>query len=201
MDSVGGSAAMVLAGDVLAHNVARVRNGHSGTTAIPQRDWIISRKDGRGSNQAGARRIRGAEMTITVIGIPGPQGSKKLVGRDRKGRGILVESSAKVKPWREAVRWSALEAIERTGKRFKGALVVSMAFALPRPKSAKAGTQADKRPDLSKLVRSTEDALTDSGIWEDDARIVSLYATKCYAGGDLLAVPGCVIRIEAINAR
>ena len=47
-------------------------------------------------------------ITITVYGMPGPQGSKRFVGT-RGGRGVMVESSAKVKPWREAVKHAARE--------------------------------------------------------------------------------------------
>ncbi len=56
---------------------------------------------------------------------------------------------------------------------------------------------ADRRPDLSKLVRSTEDALSDAGAWEDDARVVECLARKVYAGDpDALHIPGAVIRIR-----
>ena len=139
-------------------------------------------------------------MTFTVFGLPGPQGSKRFVGRAKSGRGILVESSAKVKPWREAVRWTALEAIADKKIRFTGAVEVSMIFTLPKPKSASKCASASKRPDLSKLVRSTEDALTDSGIWEDDARVIRCFSEKHYAGSsNALNVPGCVIRIAAVS--
>lgn len=146
-------------------------------------------------------------IVIRVLGTPGPQGSKKLVGRDRKGRGILVESSAKVKPWREAVKWAAIESRYRPdhmpdAPTMRGPLEVSMVFTLARPKSAKKGALADKRPDLSKLIRSTEDALTDAGAWEDDARVVTCTARKVYPGThpDALDVPGAVIRIRSLDA-
>ena len=144
-------------------------------------------------------------MTITVYGIPGPQGSKKLVGRDRKGRGILIESSKKVKPWREAVKWAALESYPshdrwKGGCAIAGAIALTIIFTLPRPKSAKMGAYADKRPDVSKLVRSTEDALTEAAIWEDDARVVLVVAVKLYAGDPgALESPGAVIMIQSRN--
>lgn len=56
-------------------------------------------------------------------------------------------------------------------------------------------------PDVSKLLRSTEDALTAAGIWRDDARVVEFVGPtgKWYCGHprqpDVLAVPGAVIRI------
>lgn len=131
-------------------------------------------------------------IDITVYGTPGPQGSKRHVGR-----GVMIESSKKVKPWREAVKWAFVErygSVERPAVR--GAISVEMIFTLARPKSAKRARPAVK-PDLSKLIRSTEDALTDIGAWEDDARVVVLMASKRYAGGDgALLSPGAMIRIR-----
>jgi Holliday junction resolvase RusA-like endonuclease len=134
-------------------------------------------------------------ITITVIGMPGPMGSKRFVGTSKAGRGILIESSKKVKPWREAVVFAARE----NGGKLTGPVHLHVTFSCPRPKSApKSHIYADRKPDLSKLVRSTEDALTDAGVWEDDARVVTCLAAKVFAGSgqtDALDVPGCVIRI------
>jgi crossover junction endodeoxyribonuclease RusA len=150
---------------------------------------------GQGSETQSKERQTGAIM-ITVYGLPGPQGSKRLVGRDGRGRGILVESSARVKPWREAVKHAAIE----TSQRVAGPVAVEMTFTLPKPKSApkRRKTWPSSRPDLSKLVRSTEDALSDAGAWDDDARIVHCVACKVYPGEgpDALDRPGAVIRIQ-----
>lgn len=139
-------------------------------------------------------------IEIRVISLPAPQGSKKLVGRDGKGRGILVESSAKVKPWRLAVVYAAREALlANGGKGLSGPVCCSMTFTLPKPKSApkRKKTTPDRKPDLSKLIRATEDALTTAGIWEDDARVISLIAYKVFPleHHDSLDVPGAVIRV------
>lgn len=137
-------------------------------------------------------------MKIIVYGIPGPQGSKKFLGF-RGGKGIMVESSPKVKPWREAVKHAAREALVDMPC-ILGPLRVRMTFTLPKPKSAPKSrrTYPDKKPDLSKLIRSTEDALTDIGAWEDDARVVDLVAGKRYPneGLDALDRPGVVISVE-----
>jgi crossover junction endodeoxyribonuclease RusA len=137
-------------------------------------------------------------VTITVFGLPGPQGSKKLVGRDRKGRGILIESSAKVKPWREAVKWAVLEYRRAHGSCcIEGPVRMEVTFTLPMPKSTKRESPST-RPDLSKLVRSTEDALTEVGIWEDDGRVVECISRKVYPGYHSLSLesPGARIHLE-----
>lgn len=142
------------------------------------------------------------ELTITVHGTPGPQGSKKLVGRDGKGRGILVESSKKVKPWREAVKWAALMATKGRPDSdpgiTTGPISVDVIFTMQRPKSAKNGDMPSKRYDIDKLLRSTFDALTEIGAWEDDARVVQCMSMKVFPGQhpDALHVPGAVIRIR-----
>lgn len=138
-------------------------------------------------------------MIIIVRGLPAPQGSKRHVGK-----GIMVESSKNVKPWREAVKQAVLTACGIGGESsaavpgIAGPVEVSMTFTMPKPKSAKRGAVPSSRPDLSKLVRSTEDALTDVGAWEDDARVVRCVAAKVFPGegSDSLGAPGAVIRIK-----
>lgn len=138
-------------------------------------------------------------IELRIYGTPAPQGSKKFVGTTKKGRGILVESSAKVKPWRMDVKEQAEKALRQLGHTLAGPLKVSMVFTLKKPASAPKTrvTFPDRLPDLSKLVRSTEDAITDAGLWEDDARIVQCLSGKRYPGEgeDALDAPGCVVRI------
>lgn len=141
-------------------------------------------------------------VTIIVTGTPAPQGSKKFVGVSKAGRGLMVESSAKVKPWRMDVKAAAEQVVARQaeGWPLDGPLVVSMVFTLAKPASApkKRTTWPDKKPDLSKLARSTEDALSDAGLWADDARVVE-YArlAKVFPGEDPEALdrPGVRIRV------
>ena len=140
-------------------------------------------------------------IEITVIGTPAPQGSKKFMGV-RNGKGILVESSKKVKPWREAVIYAAMEAMQpRAGQGICGPVNVEMTFTLPKPKSApkRMKTFPDRKPDIDKLCRSTLDSLVSAGVIDDDARVVELRCAKRYPreGGSALGVPGAVISVEA----
>lgn len=150
-------------------------------------------------------------ITITVHGLPAPQGSKKHLGN-----GVMVESSKKVKPWRQDVKAAAIQAMSETDGgwvRLDGPLAVAMTFTvrdLPssRPSWWPTGVRWSKTlmwrpasmPDLSKLLRSTEDALTDSGTWKDDARVVEYRRLAKHYIGDpvedvLPSGPGAVIRI------
>lgn len=142
-------------------------------------------------------------IEITVYGEPAPQGSKRFVGI-KGGRGMMIESSKKVKPWREAVKYAAIEAIEKTGLPcLLGAINLRVTFTMPKPKSAPKRRRSwpSTKPDLSKLVRSTEDALSDAGVWEDDARVICCTALKVFPGEhhDALHTPGAIILITSVE--
>jgi Holliday junction resolvase RusA-like endonuclease len=132
-----------------------------------------------------------------VLGEPAPQGSKSAKGY-RGGHIVLVESSKLVAPWRGSVTAAAFGA----GPCLDGPLVVGMVFALRRPASARKRDTAPYRyPDLSKLARSTEDAITAAGLWADDARVAA-YAplVKAFAGWPapgldnvMVPVPGALV--------
>lgn len=137
------------------------------------------------------------EYSFKVYGLPAPQGSKRHVGN-----GILVESSKRVRPWREAVKQAALDARVPAGGVLRatltGAVSVDVLFYLPKPKSAPKRFYAAKRPDLDKLLRSTFDALGEAGVWGDDSQVVEVRAGKTYAEpGKALDVPGATITINA----
>lgn len=150
--------------------------------------------------------LRTVQYRIVVYGSPAPQGSKSFkgtfVGKDGRTHGILAESSKKVKPWREDVKAAAL--LVRNGRPpLDGPLKVRMVFTLPKPASSPKTrrTYPMRMPDLSKLARSTEDALTDAGIFVDDARIVEYSRlAKVFAGEDPDALEACgaVIEISVI---
>lgn len=135
-------------------------------------------------------------VTFEVVGVPGPQGSKSPKGRTKSGRPIMVESSAKVKPWREAVASAAREVAPETP--LDGPLRLTVRFRLKMPASRPKSVRnlllgwSTVYPDLSKLVRSTEDAMVTAGLTRDDARICELVASKV----EVIGWTGAVITIE-----
>ena len=148
-------------------------------------------------------------MKIIVHGVPGPQGSKRYVGQSKAGRAIMIESSSKVRPWREAVSYAVRAARHETPP-IDEPVYATMVFTFLRPRSHyRTGKNAHllrrtapigpgTKPDLSKLLRSTEDAITSGGGWRDDALVVEyVRLAKVYAGEDpdALDSPGCVIEI------
>lgn len=126
-------------------------------------------------------------VAFTVRGIPAPQGSKRHVGGGR-----MVESSAKVAPWRQDVRRAAEDAMNGHLP-FEGPLELIAIFTLPKPKTVKR-LLPFVRPDLDKLLRSTGDALTSAGVYVDDSQVVSLTARKVYG-----IIPGAQIIIRAYH--
>lgn len=143
-----------------------------------------------------------SSLSFAVIGLPAPQGSKRHVGK-----GVMVESSKAVKPWREAVKQAAREAMAKAGvsaPALPGAVRLVIEFYLPRPKkyAKRFNARPKSRPDSSKLLRSTEDAMTEAGIWVDDSYIVDHFISKWYVGvvtlGVGMDVPGAHITVEAV---
>ena len=112
--------------------------------------------------------------TFYVEGQPAPQGSKKAFNQG--GRCVLVESSKKVKPWREAVAKAAKNAIPEP---LKGEIHLAVEFALPRTKAMgnKPAPPMIQRPDLDKLLRSTCDGLSGAA-YNDDSQVTRVTASK-----------------------
>lgn len=164
---------------------------------------------GREAGYRGAGGVSAPAIRIVVRGTPAPQGSKSFKGMTNAGRAILTESSKKVRPWRMDVKQSAEQWIaQRAAKNephapINGPVIARMVFTLKKPASAPKTrrTYPMRTPDLSKLVRSTEDALTDAGIWADDARVIEyVRLAKVFPGEDLEALdcPGVVIEIMEV---
>ena len=133
-------------------------------------------------------------LSFVVYGRPAPQGSKKLIGH-----GQMVEVSKYLKPWRQAVERAAEAAIARVPQwqPMTGALLLRVSFSLQPPAKPVRGMPY-VRPDLSKLVRGVEDALTNAGVWQDDALVCGMVATKVYVGKQLNR-PGAVISVDYLE--
>lgn len=143
-------------------------------------------------------------VALVCYGLPAPQGSKSFKGmrkgKDGKEHAVMAESSKKVKPWRKDVEAAGKDACARYGlpAPLDGPLSVRMVFTMPKPVSApkRRRTWPDRMPDLSKLARSTEDALTSAGLWADDARVVEYQRlAKVYPGEDAEALDAPGVRI------
>lgn len=115
-------------------------------------------------------------LSFTVEGVPVPQGSKTVFN------GRAVDANAKkLRPWRRQVVAAARAAMVAAGisEPFEGPLVLAHEFVFVRPKSVKRAHPSVK-PDGDKLLRALCDALTDAGVWRDDAQMVRWPGGKVY---------------------
>lgn len=148
-------------------------------------------------------------VTFFVRGNPRPGGSKRYVGHYynstvRKHVPLLVDDCDKNPFWRNTVAATAREAMAGR-KKYTGALELSVVFYLPRPKShygvkgllPSAREHPIVKPDTTKLMRSTEDALTGI-VWKDDAQVVEQTAIKRYVRDPSEDV-GALINVNEIN--
>lgn len=141
-------------------------------------------------------------MRIVVYGIPAPQGSKRPVRNQHTGKIATIENSPNLAPWRQDVKFAAEAVLTEAGRPqpFSGAVVVRMVFSLPRPATVKRSKRPwpSVYPDILKLGRAVEDALTAAGVWKDDSLVVEYTRlAKVYVGEDPEALdrPGVLIFI------
>lgn len=126
-----------------------------------------------------------SELTFTVLGRPQPQGSARGVPVKRKGgkMGIAVTTdNPKLHSWRQDVGYKALQARPGdciTFERDEPLMVTYTFFLAPPKKMPKGRTRPVVKPDVSKLIRGAEDAMTGI-VYVDDAQIVTTTAEKQY---------------------
>lgn len=151
-----------------------------------------------GRSSTPAQPVTEKLLDIVVRGNPVGQGRISFMG---KGRAVH-SNAATLKPWREAIRTAAVEAMAERPP-FDGALCLSASFTLAKPTSAPKTrrTYASKRPDLDHLLRAVGDAL--QGVaFVDDARLVLIEACKCYPneGQRALPYPGVRLGLSVVGA-
>lgn len=131
------------------------------------------------------------ELRFVVTGVPIPQGSlKSFAGRRRDGTlyAVTTHDNPNTKGWRLLIASAASRALGQAANRgiyFTGAVEFDVTFYLPRPqkfltrKYAGNTTPHLTAPDLSKLLRAAEDALTQV-VWSDDSQVTDLHGRKRY---------------------
>jgi crossover junction endodeoxyribonuclease RusA len=154
-------------------------------------------------------------VKIRVTGEPQPQGSKSAFAVRKRGGGYtgrvaVVEDNPRVQSWRQAIleefRATYPDGLHVVPGYELAPAHVTITFILARPKShygsgrhgarllPSAPAWPAKRPDADKLARSTLDALTDCGVWADDAQVIDLHVLKVWA--ELGEQPGAIIEVE-----
>ena len=140
-------------------------------------------------------------ITFRVDGEPKAQPRVKHALLNRKAGPatarpiIMVYTPKSANAWKSAVKAAARVALD--GRKLDGALRVNLDFWFKRPKchyGSRGGIPylkglAPKRwmtckPDRDNLDKAFLDALTDAGIWQDDAFVVTGRISKCWSDDD-----------------
>src|SRR6266545_4290796 len=122
-------------------------------------------------------------IQFTVYGKAAPAGSKRAFHRG--GKTMVVDASNGSRPWKQEITGAAIEAME--GPPLEGPLAVEFEFFVARPAGhygkrgllPSAPEYPTTRPDLLKLARAVEDAMT-GVVYRDDSRIVVETLRKHY---------------------
>lgn len=145
----------------------------------------------------------GRFVAFVVPGVAAPAGSKRGFPRRGGGGVIITDASKRTKPWQAAVAAAAADAM--SGPLLAGPLELCLTFTVPRPAGhfgtgRNAGKVRDSapalptvKPDVTKLVRAVEDALT-GVVWRDDSQVVSTHAHKVYG-----EPAGCAVEVLSLE--
>ncbi len=147
-------------------------------------------------------------LDFVVHGEPAPGGSKRAFPHRSTGKMVVVDDAKGNKRWRQQVAAEAVKTLEGkqwTVSAYKSILKVAFTFYLKRPQAHYRGDRLrldapvyhTKRPDTTKLIRSTEDALTGI-LWNDDAQIVIQSAMKRYCNEGM--EPCCFVSVAVVDA-
>lgn len=145
-----------------------------------------------------------------VPGTPAPAGSKKAFvlkrGGQFTGRAIVTDDCKRSKPWQSDIK-AVANSLNR-GFLITGPIELTLTFRIHRPRGhfgsgKNAQTVKDSapkrpivKPDVLKLARCVEDALT-SVIWQDDAQICDEHLRKEYVPDDQQT--GVLIQVQEIQ--
>lgn len=126
-----------------------------------------------------------------VPGTARTAGSKSAF-KSKDGKVHITHAGKYSKGWMDSVKWFAMQETHRMSL-LEGPLTLKLTFLRDRPRSHyrtgqfaselrnSAPTHPISKPDLTKLTRAVEDALTGI-VWKDDAQVVKQETSKVYCG-------------------
>ena len=174
------------------------------TTLFPFPVALMGCKTPVQGTDIGVKSTQGKLVRFFVPGRPAPGGSKTGFYIKKIGRVVMTPANKKTKPWMGIVSAFAREAYQ--GELLLGALRLQLEFHLLRPKKhygtgrnasvmkASAPIYSTIRPDLTKLERSTEDALVGI-IMQDDSQVAVKATKKIYVERD----EGVLVTVEQLE--
>jgi Holliday junction resolvase RusA-like endonuclease len=150
------------------------------------------------------------DITFNVYGVARPAGSKRAFAIRKNGQPTgkiaVVDDCKESRDWKSTVAREAMVAIqEANGSMFLEPVRLSVTFHVQRPKGhyrtgprhseirPSAPAFPTTKPDLLKLTRAVEDALTGI-LWRDDAQVVVHDLQKKYS-----QTPYCTIQVTEVE--
>ncbi len=131
-------------------------------------------------------------LNLFVAGEPKAQPRVRAFARGRHAR-VYTPDTADA--WKQAV---VLAVRAQLWQPIRGPVAVRLRFHMPRPKRLPAAALwHTTKPDADNLAKAVLDALTDAGLWSDDAQVAELTALKTYARP--IHGPGCVIEVAELS--
>jgi len=120
------------------------------------------------------------KIEFSARGYPQTKGSTKAFMRPGMRYPVITNDNAKNKAWEQVLKLEAQR--HAPAQIFDGPVSVMLTFHMVKPKSYPKTRvlQHTKKPDIDKLVRSFNDAMT-GVIWRDDSQVVNLSAMKKYS--------------------
>ncbi len=146
--------------------------------------------------------MTGQSISFFVPGLPKTAGSKRAFIPKGWKRAIITDDCKGSKDWRGDIK--AMASSKAPEQLLAGALSLDLRFVLPRPKAhlnshgavkSNAPGWHIKKPDVLKLARAVEDALT-GVLWQDDSQIAVETLHKAY--GDK---PGVTVTVSYAQER
>lgn len=144
-------------------------------------------------------------ITFTIIGKPSPSGSKKAFQHSKTGKIVVVDTAKGKAKWQNISKRAALAAAKSAGWECTNAAVyLHVKFVFARPKShygtgknsailkPAAPFHHAQKPDVTKLVRCTEDSFK-GVLWADDSQVIGSFSHKRWGEKDYAEV---LIEIE-----
>lgn len=142
-----------------------------------------------------------------VLGEPSPEGSTRAFYIPKLNKTVTThQNQSALDAWRNRVATEAQNVLLEREWLSDNASSYSVAvlFVLPRPPSVPRHRRImpTVKPDIDKLLRAINDALTGI-LWPDDCQVVSAYARKEYADSDTLnrdgpRAPGAYIHVRRL---
>lgn len=125
---------------------------------------------------------------IRVYGTPRAQPRPRMT---RAGHAYNPPSADE---WKEEIEW---EVKRLRIPMMEGHVCIDVIFYMTRPQRMKKETRlrtCKKKPDIDNLLKAVYDAMTEAGVWGDDAQIVYATGKKFYSND--IEEPGCRITVS-----